>query len=128
MKYLTAIFSLVVIVLLFTAAQKKDENKTPEEVSFSKDVLPVLTKKCLDCHTTDDDSANKFYVDNYDVLMKESKHGASIQPGKGDESAMIKKMRGTADFGAKMPKRGKPVPDSVVAIIAKWIDQGAKKN
>jgi len=132
MKYLTVLVLIAMIYLTLTAAQKKDEKagtkKAPAAISFSKDVLPVLTKKCLDCHTNEDESSNEFYVDSYEALMKPAKHGAAITPGKGEASIMIRKMRGTADFGSAMPKRGKPVPDSVTAMIAKWIDQGAKKN
>ncbi len=132
MKYLTVAVLIALFYLSLTAAQKKDEKKdvkkAPAVISFSKDVMPVLTKKCLDCHTNEDESSNEFYVDSYEALMKPSKHGAAITPGKGDASVMIKKMRGTAEFGSVMPKRGKAVPDSVTAMIAKWIDQGAKKN
>jgi hypothetical protein len=133
MKYATSALIAVVLILSFTAAQKKEDKKlamqtTPAGVSFSKDVMPVLKKKCLDCHTTDDDNSNNFYVDSYDLLFKESKHGMPITPGKGEASMMIKKLRGTADFGTRMPKRGKLVPDSLVDLISKWIDQGAKKN
>jgi hypothetical protein len=128
MKYLAGILSIAVLALSLTAAGKKEEKKVEPVISFAKDVMPVLKKKCLDCHTTDDESSNKFYVDNYEVLVKESKHGVTIVPGKGEESMIIKKMRGTTDFGSRMPKRGKLVDDSLVAVISKWIDQGAKKN
>lgn len=135
MKYLTVAVLIAMVILTINAGQKKNDKKEetkskpqPAAVSFSKDVLPVLTKKCLDCHTTEDESSNKFYVDNYEALFMPAKHGAAIVPGKGEESILIKKIRGTADFGKAMPKKGSPVPDSVTAMISKWIDQGAKKN
>jgi len=130
MKYAAGVLSIVIIVLSLTAAGKKEkeEKKVEPVISFSKDVMPVLSKKCLNCHTTDDESSNGFYVDTYEVLVKDSKHGKPITPGKGEESMIIKKMRGTTDFGSRMPKRGKLVDDSVVTVISKWIDQGAKNN
>jgi hypothetical protein len=128
MRYLAGVLSIVIIVLSLTAAGKKDEKKSEPVISFSKDVMPVLSKKCLNCHTTDDESSNGFYVDTYEVLVKDSKHGKTIIPGKGEESLIIKKMRGTTDFGSRMPKRGSYVTDSLIAVISKWIDQGAKKN
>ena len=128
MKYAAGILSAALIFLTLTASQKKDEKKQDRTISFSKEVMPVLSKKCLDCHTTDDESSNQFYVDTYELLFKQAKHGVAVLPGKGEESIIIKKMRGTTDFGKQMPKKGKLVPDSVIAIISKWIDQGAKKN
>ncbi|MGE5313282.1 MAG: c-type cytochrome domain-containing protein [Acidobacteriota bacterium] len=137
MKFFAAVIAALLIVLTLDAAQKNaQKNVKPDAssasksvpVSFSKDVMPVLSKKCLDCHTTEDESSNRFYVDTYEELMKESKHGVNVIPGKGEESTLIRKMKGTATFGAKMPKRGKPVPDSTIAVISRWIDEGAKKN
>lgn len=128
MKYLATAAVALVLLLTFTAAQKDSVKSAKAPISFSKDVKPVLAKKCLDCHSTEDENSNRFYVDSYDLLMKESKHGVNIVPGKGEESQLIKKMRGTASFGARMPKRGKLVPDSVITIISQWIDQGAKNN
>lgn len=128
MKYLATVGMAAILGLMLIAATKPTVKEGPAPVSFSKDVMPVLTKKCLDCHTTEDENSNRFYVNTYEDLMKESKHGVNITPGKGEESTIIKKMRGTAGFGARMPKRGKLVPDSTIAVISLWIDQGAKKN
>jgi uncharacterized membrane protein len=132
MKFLAALAAMIALVLTVTAAQKDTATKTSKSaaaaVSFSKDVMPVLSKKCMNCHSSDDENSNKFYMDNYEILMKESKHGVNIVPGKGEASTLVKKMRGTADFGARMPKRGKLVPDSTIDMISHWIDQGAKKN
>jgi hypothetical protein len=128
MKAIMIVVAAALLVLTITAAQKNGGKTPAAPVSFSKDVKPILAKKCLDCHSTDDENSNKFYVDNYDVLMKESKHGVNIIPGKGEESTIIKKLRGTASFGARMPKRGKLVPDSLITVISRWIDEGAKNN
>jgi Planctomycete cytochrome C len=128
MNYTAVIAGIAIIFFTLTASKTKDAPKTAASISFSKDVMPVLTKKCLDCHTTEDESSNHFNVDTYEALIKDSKHGPSILPGKGEKSMIITKMRGTADFGSRMPKRGSLVPDSVITIISKWIDQGAKKN
>lgn len=100
-----------------------------EKVSFKKDIIPVLTKKCMSCHNTEDESPSGLYMDDYKELMKgESKHGPVIKPKKGDESVLIMKLRGTATFGKQMPRGKKPLDDETIEMISTWIDQGAKNN
>lgn len=106
------------------SAQEKNEI-----VSFSKDVMPVFVKRCLSCHNTEDESPSLLYLDNYKQLMSgESKHGPVVIPKKGEESILVKKLRGTTDFGRMMPRGRKPLDEETILMISRWIDQGAKNN
>ncbi|MDD8018496.1 MAG: hypothetical protein PHP42_09005 [Bacteroidota bacterium] len=117
------IFTVLCASILFSQEGKK------EKVSFAKEVLPILTKKCLGCHNTDDGSPSLLYFDDYKEMMSgSSKHGPVIIPKKGEESTLIKKLRGTADFGKQMPRGKKPLDEETISIICRWIDQGAKNN
>lgn len=118
------ILLLVFILALCASAQEKKE-----KVSFSKDVMPVFTKKCLNCHNTEDESPSGLYLDDYELLMKgDSRHGPVVKPKKGEESILIKKLRGTAEFGKQMPRGRKPLDEETIDMISRWIDQGAKNN
>lgn len=116
---------LVMLMLVsFATAQDKQE-----KVSFSKDVMPVLTKKCLNCHNTEDEGPSGLYLDNYKELMRgDSRHGPVVVPKKGKESLLIKKLLGTAEFGKQMPRGRKPLDEETIQMITTWIDQGAKNN
>lgn len=118
------IIALMLICLTIGAAQTKKQ-----KVSFKDDVMPIIQKKCLNCHNTEDESPSGLYLDNYAELMKgESKHGPVVTPKKGEESVIITKLRGTATFGKQMPRGKKPLDDEMIQMISTWIDQGAKNN
>jgi len=117
------LISLFIVTVGLSAQEKK------ETVSFSKDVMPVFVKRCLSCHNTEDESPSLLYLDNYKQLMSgESKHGPVVIPKKGDESILVKKLRGTTDFGRLMPRGRKPLDEETILMISRWIDQGAKNN
>jgi len=127
------IILFTVIAAMFAFSQEKDEEKGSgkirEKVSFKNDVLPVFKKKCLNCHNTEDESPSGLYLEEYEQVMKgDSKHGPVVIPKKGEESILIKKLRGTAEFGKQMPRGRKPLDDETIDMISLWIDQGAKNN
>lgn len=116
------------MLLLLTAAILSAQEKETK-VSFSKDVMPVFVKKCLNCHNTEDESPSGLYLDNYKELMRgDSRHGPVVLPRKGAESVLVKKLLGTTDFGRPMPRGRKPLEPETIEMITRWIDQGAKNN
>ena len=115
---------LVVVSFAFALAQEKKE-----KVSFKKEIMPVLIKKCIGCHNTEDEGPSGLYLDDYKELMKgDSKHGPVITSGKGEESILVMKLKGTAKFGKQMPRGKIPLDNETVEMISTWIDQGAKNN
>lgn len=114
---------LIAAIAIGTAQDKKNK------ISFKSDIMPVLKKKCMNCHNTEDESPSGLYLDNYAELMKgESKHGPVVKSKKGEESVLIMKLRGTASFGKQMPRGKKPLDAETIEMISTWIDQGAKNN
>jgi len=123
---------ILVFVVLFSGAlfaQDSTKGNTWTEVSFSKDVAPVLDKFCTTCHSEDEDHPSQLYMDSYESLMNGGKHGKAIMSGNSKESLLSQKMSDDPPFGKVMPPPGKPRPTpEQVALILAWIDQGAKKN
>jgi len=95
-------------------------------VSFANDVFPIFQSKgCTGCHG----GTNNLFVDTYQHLMLgTSAHGPVVTPGNGEGSTIIKKLRGTATFGVRMPQGGPYLPDATIAKISLWITQGALNN
>jgi len=95
-------------------------------VSFSTDVLPVFQAHgCVNCHG----GTNNLLVDSYAHLMLgNSSNGPVVIPGNGEGSKIIKKLRGTAGFGARMPQGGPYLDNATIATISLWITQGALNN
>ena len=94
-----------------------------EKVDFLKEVQPILTAKCLACHSGDAPQAG-LKVHTRDDLMKGGATGPAIVPGQGEDSLLVAKMEGKK--GMRMPPSGPPVDAAVIERIRLWIDQGAK--
>ena len=96
------------------------------DVSFGLDVFPVFQNNgCIGCHGGN----NNFFLDTYAHLMSgTSLHGPVVTPGDGEGSVIIRKLRGIAGFGNRMPQGGPYLDDPTIAKISLWITQGAKNN
>lgn len=101
-----------------------------KEVSFSKDVMPVLTQNCLHCHTVGAEGqvASGLSMESYADLMKGTKLGPVIQPGQSYASTLQILVEHKADQSLNMPKGGIKLSTDQIELIGKWIDQGAKNN
>jgi uncharacterized membrane protein len=135
-RSIPALLALVVALCTVEAAaqddiksKEKSESKDKKELSFAKDISPVLEKFCAGCHNAEEEHPSELYMESYESLMKGGKHGAPIKPGKSDESLLMQKMGKEPPFGKVMPppRKKTPTPEQVQLIRA-WIDQGAKKN
>jgi hypothetical protein len=108
-------------------------------VDFAKSVQPILKESCVKCHREDPKNprgpAGGLKLDDKAAILKGGKAGAAVVPGKSDESLLYKVLLGDVKAGERdihaMPKpmRNQPfkaLPDAKIAIIKKWIDEGAK--
>ncbi len=96
------------------------------DVSFANEVFPVFVSAgCTGCHGGTDN----LFVDTYAHLMSgTSLNGPVVTAGNGEGSVIIKKLRGTATFGVRMPQGGPYLSNSVIDKLSLWITQGAKNN
>jgi hypothetical protein len=94
-------------------------------LSFQSQVLPILTSYgCTGCHG----GSGGLTVTDVAALKAGGNHGAAVVTGNGAGSNIIIKLGPTPPFGDRMPFGGTPLPDSLIAVIKGWIDQGAKDN
>ena len=80
-----------------------------DEVSFSQDILPLITQECTGCH----DNQNGYSLTNYNNISANSK-------------AIIGAMR--ANNYQLMPQGGPMLPDSVIQLMECWVNQGKLDN
>lgn len=97
-----------------------------ETVHFATDIGPVLVEQCYACHGAGRRSQANFDLDYFKGLLKGGDSGQAVKPGKASDSLLIKKLRGTAADGARMPKDKPPLPEATIAKFEKWIDEGAR--
>ena len=101
-----------------------------QEVSFSRDVNPILQKNCSECHTAGGKGiqVSGFSVESYASIMKGTKFGPVIDPGSSVSSTMGRLISHKADPSINMPQGRPQMPKASLDTIAAWIDQGAKDN
>ena len=98
----------------------KDEPATPDAVSFTKQIVPILTAKCAGCHIRM--AKGEFSMATFAALKKGSESGTVFSPGKGEGSRLVEVLA-----SGDMPRGGGgPLPPDQIALITRWIDQGAK--
>lgn len=85
------------------------------EVSFSKDIWPVIESFALKAHG----GTGGVFLESYEDIMK------YVVPGDPKASMLYKRL--TADGVAQMPPTG-PLPAATVQLFYDWIMQGAKNN
>ncbi len=109
----------------------KSQDELPERVSYNFDVRPILSDKCMTCHGPD---ANKREAglrldvaeDAYKALAENPAFHA-IVPGKPELSEAYLRII-SSDTSKLMPPKSSnlKLSDYEIAIIKKWISQGAR--
>ncbi|MBY0522314.1 MAG: DUF1553 domain-containing protein [Gemmataceae bacterium] len=96
-----------------------------EAVDYARDVKPVLKAQCYSCHGAREQKG-KLRVDTVTLMMSGGRSGASIVPGKSDDSLLLEKItHGPANKRMPPPPKA-PLTDKQVTLLKAWIDQGAK--
>jgi Planctomycete cytochrome C len=95
---------------------------TPGNVSFSKDIQPILQSACVSCHGVNQISRG-LDMRSYVSLMKGSQNGAVVLSGNANNSLLIQ----SVESGA-MPKRGGPLTSDQISLLVQWVNGGAKNN
>ena len=97
----------------------------PGDVSFAFDIAPVLLKNCCGCHDDDDPEENLSMV-TFARLMRGGESGPAVNAGQAAESLLLRKIKGTGIDGQRMPIGKPPLSPEVIALVEKWIAQGAR--
>ncbi|MEX2115204.1 MAG: c-type cytochrome domain-containing protein [Pirellulales bacterium] len=97
----------------------------PAPVSFTKDIAPIFLKNCAACHGPPEVNGG-YQVTTYNLLMKPGEsESPAITAGSPDESEVIN-LIATDDADLRMPKEADPLPAEQIALVKRWIAEGAK--
>ena len=103
------------------------EPSTPQsaltESFYKEQVLPLLQKRCLECHSHAGDIEGGLTLDSRSGWQQGGDSGPAIVPGRPDESLLIKAVR-YADPDLQMPPDGK-LSAAEVAVLERWVAAGA---
>lgn len=98
------------------------------QISFAEDIVPIFKGWCVSCHQPGGQGYDASGLDltRYDGLMKGTKFGPMVIPGKPDESNLVVLVEGRAKV--RMPFGHKALPSCLRDTIYSWVFQGAKNN
>lgn len=134
----TFILCVIVVTIFSTQCSSPEKHplvatyndSLPDVVDYNMHVRPILSDKCFNCHGPDDNKrAANLRLDVAEAAYKTLESGMKgIAPGNIDKSEIIHRMI------SEDPELMMPIPESKlprltaieVAIIAKWIGQGAE--
>jgi len=93
-------------------------------VDFNRDIRPILSDKCFQCHGPDEEALKAdLRLDQRESAI----HVTAIVPGKAGESALIDRISSNdPDERMPPPKIKKPITPAEAALLEKWIAQGAE--
>ncbi|MEX2215620.1 MAG: c-type cytochrome domain-containing protein [Phycisphaeraceae bacterium] len=119
-----AAMSLALLLWLSFYSQSAIAQDKPGDVSFYKDVVPILKKHCTGCHHPDK-AKGKLDLTTFGALQKGGKNGAAFLAGDPDKSLLVKMIKGQPGAAPEMPEDADPLKPEQVAVIEKWIKAGA---
>lgn len=100
------------------------------EVSFKRDVMPILKTNCLECHAPGGKGERQsgLHMDTYESLMKGTMHGPVVVPGSSLNSVFNQVVEGRVDKSISMPHGNEKLSEKAIKTLKAWVDQGAKNN
>jgi WD40 repeat protein len=114
------------LILLIVLTVARPSFGDDPRIDFKREVAPIIVDRCVGCHGPKKAFA-KYRVDTYARLMAPSDAGKNIEPGKPDESLFLELIIQAEPTG-RMPKNSDPLPTAEIAILRKWIEQGARTD
>ncbi len=118
---------LAVLVCAIFRPLPADETK-PAEVQFNRDIRPILSENCFQCHGPDVQQRQaELRLDTRDGATAEHDGGKAVVAG--DEKASRLMQRILSPVGdERMPpeKTGRKLSPQQIELLRRWIEQGAK--
>jgi hypothetical protein len=116
-RYL-ATFSWIALATSASAAEK---------VSYNRDIRPILTKHCTACHGGVKEAGGISFIYREKALGTGKSGQQAVIPGNPAGSEMLRRIKSTdPDEVMPKPKHGPPLNASQIALIDRWIAEGAE--
>jgi WD40 repeat protein len=85
-------------------------------------VQSIFRDSCEHCHNADK-AKGGLLMDSYEALLAGGEHGAPFAAGQGASSRLVQMLEGVVT--PRMPYKEDPLPAGQIALIRRWIDEGA---
>ena len=96
-----------------------------DRVDFSSQVKPIINAKCISCHGGVKQQGGFSLLFEEEALARTQSGAYGIIRGNAQKSEMIRRLT-AEDPEERMPYQEDPLSDEEIAILTRWVDQGAK--
>ncbi len=99
-----------------------------QEVSFNRDIRPILSNKCFFCHGPDENKREAdLRLDTREGALADHDGFSAVVPGNPDDSELLYRIAHDDPDELMPPPEAKkdPLTKSEIALLRRWIEQGA---
>jgi hypothetical protein len=116
------------LLLLVPCGLRAAELPLPERIEFNRDVRPILSDHCFQCHGPDQNTREAdLRLDDGSAFQGTPNRPGVVTPMSPENSELFRRITtDNADERMPPPALGKPLSPRAVAILRKWIEQGAE--
>lgn len=93
-------------------------------VDFTKQIVPILTANCYECHGNGKHKGG-VHLDDWKWMTTERKGEWAVKPGDPSASLLVTNIELPESDDSAMPPTGNRVSSADIALIREWIVQGA---
>ena len=116
---------LLILLLAGLATSATAAEGPTTTVRFSRDILPLLARKCFVCHGPAEQEAGLALHLRERAIGKTESDQRAIVPGRPGQSQLLARVRST-DPGTRVPHDGPPLTRDEISRLETWITQGAR--
>ncbi len=110
------------LLLVWTASAQAEDAVT---VDFGREVYPILQRACFECHNAEKREGG-LRLDDREAFLEGGDSGDAVEPGDAEYSELVRRISLERDDYEVMPARGALLSQEEIALIRRWIDQGAQ--
>jgi len=123
---LSRVGSKLILTTLLLVVQTIRAAEPTKGIDFNRDIRPILSDNCFSCHGPDEQQRKaKLRLDTKDGMLK-SHDGEIVKPGDIANSELYQRMISTEkDEVMPPPESNKKLKPEQIALVKKWIEQGA---
>ncbi|HEV7999777.1 MAG TPA: DUF1553 domain-containing protein [Planctomycetaceae bacterium] len=116
-----AVRSAVCFVIL--AAAHYAAAKSPTKVDYATQIQPLFAQHCAKCHGAKQVQSG-LRLDGVAAILKGGDRGPAVVRGKAAKSLLLQALLGEGDI-TPMPAESPRLPKDDIALVRRWIDEGA---
>ncbi|MDF1842787.1 MAG: DUF1553 domain-containing protein [Rubripirellula sp.] len=120
-------FGVSLAVCLVMASPGLGSADAEDLVDFNREIRPLLSNHCLICHGPDEaERAAGLRLDSLAGATADLGGYAAIAPGDPEESELFVRITSDdPDLQMPPPGKGKPLSEPEIALLKRWVEQGA---